>query len=315
MEVEKQIEKWDAGATATSEVRSEVKGEILGLLWWMQKQGYSPETINSRSEILFRLARLGADLHNPESVKAIVALQSWAPGRKANVIRAYNLFAKWAGIKWTPPKTCVPEKLPFIPLEREIDDLIAGCSKHIAVALQIMKETGARSGEVFKLKWSDINFENMTITINDPEKSSHARIFKISSKLIGMLNRLDRSSENIFSRFKSVKNMRCSFARQRRRVAYKLGNPRLLKITFHTLRHWKATMEYAKTKDILHVMQTLGHKNIKNTLRYTQLINFEDEEYIVKVAKTKDEIVKLLEAGFQYECTDAEGLLYFKKRK
>ena len=31
-------------------------------------------------------------------------------------------------------------------------------------------------------------------------------------------------------------------------------------------RHWKATMEYAKTKDILYLMKMLGHKDIKTTL-------------------------------------------------
>ena len=103
--------------------------------------------------------------------------------------------------------------------------------------------------------------------------------------------------------------------RQRKRIASKLGNPRLLRISFHTFRHWKATMEYAKTKDILHVMQVLGHKNIKNTLRYTQLVDFKDaEEFVVKVAKTKEEIVQLLETGFQYVC-EHEGLLYFRRRK
>jgi site-specific recombinase XerC len=30
-------------------------------------------------------------------------------------------------------------------------------------------------------------------------------------------------------------------------------------------------MEYHKTRDIIHVMQILGHKNIKNTLVYVQL--------------------------------------------
>jgi len=39
-------------------------------------------------------------------------------------------------------------------------------------------------------------------------------------------------------------------------------------------------MEYAKTKDILYVMKLLGHKNIKNTLIYTQLVNFERDEYV-----------------------------------
>ncbi|MDH5448249.1 MAG: hypothetical protein OEY24_02430 [Candidatus Bathyarchaeota archaeon] len=45
-------------------------------------------------------------------------------------------------------------------------------------------------------------------------------------------------------------------------------------------------MEYHKTKDALHIKQLLGHKNINNTLIYTQLISFESDDYHVKTAKT-----------------------------
>ncbi|MBC7113042.1 MAG: hypothetical protein H5T34_03340 [Candidatus Methanomethyliales bacterium] len=57
-------------------------------------------------------------------------------------------------------------------------------------------------------------------------------------------------------------------------------------------------MEYHKTKDILHVMQPLGHKNIKNTLVYTQLIKTcEDEKRVLsKTARTVEETRALIEA-------------------
>ena len=74
-------------------------------------------------------------------------------------------------------------------------------------------------------------------------------------------------------------------------------------------------MEYHKTKDILHVMQILGHKNINNTLIYTQLIGFQDDEYVSKVAKTADEAKRLVESGFEYVCTTPENFMLFKKRK
>ena len=83
---------------------------------------------------------------------------------------------------------------------------------------------------------------------------------------------------------------------------------------FHTFRHWKATMEYHKTKDILHVMKLLGHKNISNTLVYTQLVDFGEEEYVTKVAWTLKEACKLIEAGFEYVC-EMEGAKIFRKRK
>ena len=78
-----------------------------------------------------------------------------------------------------------------------------------------------------------------------------------------------------------------------------------MQIHFHTLRHWKATMEYAKTKDILHVMNLLGHRNIESTLVYTHLISSEGDEYYSAVAKTVDEARKLIEQGFEYVCARA----------
>ncbi len=48
-------------------------------------------------------------------------------------------------------------------------------------------------------------------------------------------------------------------------------------------------MLYHKTKDILHIMRLLGHKNIKNTMRYTQLVDFGEQDYLVKVAWTLEE--------------------------
>lgn len=92
------------------------------------------------------------------------------------------------------------------------------------------------------------------------------------------------------------------------------GKPRLNRITFKTLRHWKATTEYHRTKDILHVMKILGHKNIKNTLVYTQLINIKGDEYVSKVAWNLEEARKLVEAGFDY-VTQMEGAKIFRKRK
>jgi len=73
-------------------------------------------------------------------------------------------------------------------------------------------------------------------------------------------------------------------------------------------------MEYHRTKDILHVMKRLGHKRIESTLVYTQLIQFESDEYHSAVAEDMDEARKLIEAGFDYVCTYSNTML-FRKRK
>ena len=130
---------------------------------------------------------------------------------------------------------------------------------------------------------------------------------------MGRLEALPKNSVKVFAETK-FKTIRKSFETQRKRIAKKTKNPRLLRITFHTFRHWKATMEYHRTKDILHVMRLLGHKNINNTLLYTQLINFDEDDYVSKVAWNLEEACKLVEAGFEYVC-EIDGAKVFKKRK
>jgi integrase len=312
MENAAEAEKRAAGATELNQ--ADVEGKIIEFLWWMKKQGYSDSSILTRGKKLKRLLSLGVDLLDPDSVKDVVARQKWSLGTKEIVVDSYDLFAKWIGLKWDKPTYKKVQKLPFIPLEREIDDLIASCSKRISAFLQIAKETGARAGEIFNLKWKDVDFERRIVTI-EPEKGSEPRVFKVSEKLLNMLGKIPRDGDRIFSRYKNLSNLTSVFERQRKRAAHKLGNARLIRISFHTIRHWKATTEYAKTKDILYVMKMLGHKNIKNTLIYTQLVKFEsDDEYVCKVAKTPDEIAKLIEAGFEYVC-EHDGLKFFRKRK
>jgi len=170
-----------------------------------------------------------------------------------------------------------------------------------------------RSGEAFQLRWKDFDFVTKAVRVNNPEKHGNSRIIKISDKLIAMLKALPQKSDKAFEG--SVHCMRTNFGIQRKRAADELKNPRLLRISFHTFRHWKATMEYNKTKDILYVMKLLGHKSINSTLLYTQLINFEGDEYDVKVAETKEEITELLKVGFEWVGQDNNGLTYFRKRK
>lgn len=128
-----------------------------------------------------------------------------------------------------------------------------------------------------------------------------------------MLNALPKNGEYVFEGT-NLSSLRTCLLRQRKTIARQLQNPRFEQITFHTFRHWKATMEYHKTKDILHVMKLLGHKRIENTLIYTQLITFDSDEYACKVARYEKEIHELIEAGFEYVC-DLDDAKFFRKRK
>jgi integrase len=220
-----------------------------------------------------------------------------------------------AGGKWNPPRYHRIEKIPFIPTEQEIDQLIAGCGEKTAVLLQALKETEMRIGEAWNLKWTDIDFVNTTISVT-PEKGSHARMFKVSNKLLAMINTLPKKSAKIFGTY-DLRGYRSSFVRQRKRTANKLQNPRINQITFHTFRHWKATMEYHRTKDLFYVMRFLGHKSINSTMIYMHTLPLkEDQQFSCKVALNADEACHLVEDGFTYVTGEySDGGKIFRKPK
>ena len=306
----------DGLAGATGQTKTD-KATIFDFSWWMKKQGYSDSTIETRVKLLRILSKRGADLHDSDSVKESIAGQEgWCNKRKSNAVDAYTSLLIMIGGNWNPPRYRFAQKLPFIPLESEIDALIAGTSHSTSAFLQLMKETGARCGEIEKLKWTDIDFETGNVRIT-PEKGSNPRILRISSKTFAMLNNIPRISEWVFG-LGRLYMIRRTYQRQRKKLAYKLGNPRLNQIKFHTFRHWKGTILYHQTHDIYYVMRFLGHKNINNTMIYIQLeealFNEENEEYVCKVAATLEETKQLIEAGFEHVC-DFNGNKVFRKRK
>jgi len=306
-----------AGATSSETNQTNAKGKIVEFAWWLKKNGKADSTIKTWTLLLKLIADKGFDLFNPEKVKEAIATHECSKGTKKVMVDAYKSFAKFAGITWEPPSYKRSPKIPFIPLEREIDDLIACSSKRTAALLQALKESGARLSEILELKWTDVDFERKVVRI-EAEKGSNPRILKISDKLVNMLSLLPKSNIKIFGG-KNKKNAYVeSLRKARKKAAFKLQNPRLLLIHYHTLRHWKGTMLYHETKDPWHVKKVLGHKSLQSTELYINIEQaiFEDtqEEFHVKTAQTPEEIKALLEIGFEYVCSK-DGLMFFRKRK
>ncbi len=290
----------------------ENQNPVLEHSLYLLREGYSESTIERCIKLLKQLSQT-TDLDDPNSVKTAIANLHWSDNTRQIAIYTYARYAKSRNIQFDKPRCIVTSKIPFIPLESEIDSLISATGKKTSIVLQLMKETAMRIGECWRLKWSDVDNLNYTVTINTPEKNSNPRQLKISPKLCYMLNNLPKNSNLIFGYIKLV-HFSSNFAIQRRKIALKLQNPRLNQIHFHTLRHWKASTEYQKTRDIIHVQRMLGHKSIMNTMKYVHLVTFQSDEYHCKTAKSLEEATSLIEAGFEY-VTELDGCKLFRKRK
>ena len=257
------------------------------------------------------------NLWESDAIREHIKRCSFRNRRKNNISYAYRDWCRWKGFDYRIDKFKEEQhKLPYVPTENELDQLIAGFGPKYSTFLQLLKETGFRSIEARRITPRDVDLERGIVTLNNPAKGSNPRQFKISSKLQTMLLPLIQQTQP-FERIWNVKanSVRSQFCKTRNRLVKKLGNPRLGRMTLHTFRHWKATMEYHRTKDILYVKNLLGHKNIKNTLVYTHLVSFEEEDaYIVKVASNLEEFTVLLESGFEY-VSDYEDKKILRKRK
>ena len=133
-------------------------------------------------------------------------------------------------------------KLPFIPTENEVDQLVGGVGKKSAAFLRLLKETGVRAGEGWAIKWKDIDSERSMVNIL-PEKGSNPRQLRISGRLMAMLHALPHNSKFVFhlddaDPITGLDHFRRVFDRQRKKVAERLKSPRIMQIHWHTLRHF-----------------------------------------------------------------------------
>jgi len=207
--------------------------------------------------------------------------------------------AKMTQLTWTKPSYTQEETLPFVPDEKELNDLIASCkSRRMAAFLQTLKETYADPTEALRLRWIDIDFSKSIITINKPVKGHLPGPIKVSNNVLAMLNVLPKTSERIFPiTYKSAYDC---FKQVRKRAAARLQNPRLLAISFRSFRHWGGTMIAHYTNgNVLTVKKLLRHKRIDNTMKYIHMITFKDDDFEVATATTDEEIKKLGMMGYQ----------------
>ncbi|HYB67364.1 MAG TPA: tyrosine-type recombinase/integrase, partial [Candidatus Acidoferrales bacterium] len=111
---------------------------------------------------------------SPQQTLSYLSTLEVTESRKEKLATDLQRFYQYKQIPFTPPTYRRIQRLPFIPLETEIDALISGCGKKTATFLQLLKETGIRPGEAWNLRWIDADTERKCVNIL-PEKNSNPR--------------------------------------------------------------------------------------------------------------------------------------------
>lgn len=271
-------------------------GLIAQFLAYLEKEGFCKES--EYPNHIRKLAKLGANLLDPESIKEAIGAMTVKDGMKLQYVCAYSAFAAMLKISWAPPKYHQEETIPFIPDESELDALISAArTKKLAAYLQALKETYGDPSEVLRIEWIDISEKEQTIKINHPVKGHNPRTLQVSSRLLSMLSCLPHKAPRIFTcTYDSVSTAYC---RLRKRLAETQQNPRLLSVELRTFRHWGGTMiAFYTNGNVLLVKKLLGHKRIENSMKYIGMIQFKDDQFETTTATTVEEILKLGQAGW-----------------
>jgi integrase len=135
---------------------------------------------------------------------------------------------------------------------------------HLKPVIMTALCTGMRKGEIFGLKWSNVDFQNRLITV-EGTKSGYIRKIPMSAKLTEILGRVRKEarSEYVFAdrAGQPYKNVRTAFD-------HALEKAGIENLTLHSLRHTFGTRLGMKGVDLGTIQELMGHRDPKMTKRY-----------------------------------------------
>lgn len=299
--------------------------KIFMTLWALKKEGHSDITLEVKGERLRYLAK-HVNLDDPEAVKGYIATRaSWSNAYRQAVAYAYNSYVEVNGLRWSLPHFRVEDKLPKIPTEEKINQIIVRARGKYVLVFSVLRDAGMRPIELERGRARDINLDIGVITVRAragmrpielertkvrdidfdrgiiavrTAKDGLGRSLKVRAQTLAMLK--EHLGKHDFGLndcpFPKRKKMTGRWVRLRNTVAEKLKDATFRTIRLYDLRHFVGTMTYHKTKEIVYTQRKLGHRSLRNTIRYVQLMDFEDDEFTSAVARTLKEACQLIEA-------------------
>jgi len=228
-------------------------------------------------------------------------------GTKHVMICTYLHWLKYVGAK--PSPTVIEylkdldrmreRKLARIPSYQVACAVILSTKGQTRNLLWLILHTGLRLSEALNLQWSQIDFNNKWIVIEESEKRSEGAYIPLDDNSLMALadqQKLTGNSGRVFTI--DPRTVRKVLCHARRKMQY-LDGAEL--VCPKNLRHIFATRTYMQTRDIVYTQRLLRHKSILSTQRYLHYTLHRKSNYEVKIVNRNDYpgIKELLEQGFE----------------
>lgn len=194
---------------------------------------------------------------------------------------------------------CTTEDLTTDQLKSLVRAIDESTDAEAANIMRMALFTGMRRGELFKLKWTDIDFDRGFITIRDPKGGTSQKI-PLNDQARAVLNNHPRTADHVFTRGDGK-----PFTDIRRRIN-PIKTAAGLPVDFralHGLRHAYASMLASSGEvDMYTLQKLLTHKSPMMTQRYAHL----RDETLRKAAALAGNIIEQA-ANQESQASDISG--------
>ena len=147
----------------------------------------------------------------------------------------YSKAIEWGKVKESPAKKVKllkgeVKRVRFL-IPEEIQRLVSNCADHLKPIVTVALHTGMRKGELLKLRWDQVNFEQAIISVQDT-KNHEPRDIPMNETARATLKEMERKGQYVFCNEDGV-----TFGDVRRSFDTALRRSGIRDFRFHDLRH------------------------------------------------------------------------------
>ena len=239
---------------------------------------------DERRKLIFWLEALGdkpiIDITTIDINEALSTLPSQFKNATINrYVAAISVVFSYACREYDLPENPV-RKIPSLPennertrffSEAERTSLFKACRAshwdklYLIVLLAIT--TGARKGELTKLRWNDIDFDRRTAYVATT-KNGQPKVLPLTDSVIRELQLFDSKDSSLIFASKVKEDVPYCFTKPWKKA---LEDADIKDFRFHDLRHSCASYLAQNGASLLEIADVLGHKQIQVTKRYAHL--------------------------------------------